>query len=133
MKLPNKETLENLRKKYPAGTRVALVQMADPQAPPIGTKGTVLNVDDIGSLIMKWDNGSGLNVVFDGGDRVRKLTPVTVYCNGKEEQWEDRTEAERFYLEAMTSCEGSERDRYTNIYLAIKCGDKICRDEEADV
>ena len=73
MKLPNKETLEKLRKKYPAGTRVALVQMSDPQAPPIGTKGTVLYVDDIGSLIMKWDNGSGLNVVFDGGDRVRKL------------------------------------------------------------
>ena len=73
MKLPNKETLEKLRKKYPAGTRVALVQMSDSQAPPVGMKGTVLYVDDIGSLLMSWDNGSGLNVVFDGGDRVRKV------------------------------------------------------------
>ena len=84
MKLPNKETLEKLRKKYPAGTRVALVQMSDPQAPPIGTKGTVLYVDDIGSLIIKWDNGSGLNVVFDGGDRVRKLNGEEI-CRDEEE------------------------------------------------
>ena len=34
---------------------------------------TVLTVDDAGSLIMRWDNGSGLNVVFDGGDSVRKI------------------------------------------------------------
>lgn len=73
MKLPNKETLEKLRKEYPAGTRVELLHMDDAQAPPIGTNGTVLTVDDAGSLIMRWDNGSGLNVVFDGGDSVRKI------------------------------------------------------------
>lgn len=50
--------------------------MDDAQAPPVGTKGTVLAVDDIGSLIMRWDNGSGLNVVLDGGDRVCKLDEV---------------------------------------------------------
>ena len=37
-----------------------------------GDKGTVLGVDDIGSLLMRWDNGSGLNVVF-GEDKVRKV------------------------------------------------------------
>ena len=73
MKLPNKETLEKLRKEYPAGTRVELLHMDDAQAPPVGTKGTVRGVDDIGSLMVSWDNGSGLNVVFDGGDRVRKI------------------------------------------------------------
>ena len=71
MKTPSKQRIEFLRKEYPAGTRVTLVAMDDVHAPPIGTKGTVLWVDDIGSLIMKWDNGSGLNVVFDAGDRVR--------------------------------------------------------------
>ena len=35
-------------------------------------KGTVLGVDDTGSLLMHWDNGSGLNVVY-GEDLVRKL------------------------------------------------------------
>lgn len=68
-----REVIERLRREYPEGTRVELLCMDDVQAPPVGTKGTVLAVDDAGSLIMRWDNGSGLNVVFDGGDRVRKL------------------------------------------------------------
>ncbi len=72
MRFPNNETVECLRREYPAGTRVELVQMDDTQAPPIGTKGTVLGVDDVGSLLMKWDNGSGLNVVY-GQDIVKRL------------------------------------------------------------
>ena len=51
-----------------------LVRMDDRQAPPVGTKGTVLGVDDTGSLLMRWDNGSGLNVVY-GEDVVRKIDP----------------------------------------------------------
>ncbi len=35
------------------------------QAPPVGTEGTVRGVDDIGSVMVAWDNGSGLNVVLD--------------------------------------------------------------------
>ena len=62
---------ELLRSRYPAGTRVELLQMDDVQAPPIGTKGTVTGVDDTGSLMVNWDNGSGLNVIY-GIDRVRK-------------------------------------------------------------
>ena len=72
MRFPNETIIDSLRKKYPAGTRVELIQMEDVQAPPAGTRGTVLGVDDIGSLLMKWDNGSGLNVVY-GVDIVRKV------------------------------------------------------------
>ena len=71
MGFPSKETVERLRRQYPAGTRVVLVRMDDRQAPPPGTKGTVLGVDDAGSLLMRWDNGSGLNAVY-GEDVVRK-------------------------------------------------------------
>ena len=46
--------------------------MDDVQAPPIGTKGTVYGVDDTGSMLVNWDNGSGLNVVY-GVDSCRKL------------------------------------------------------------
>lgn len=46
--------------------------MDDVQAPPAGTKGTVKGVDDTGSLLMRWDNGSGLNVVY-GEDVVKKV------------------------------------------------------------
>ena len=73
MRFPDKATIERVRKMYPAGTRVELVHMDDCQAPPIGTKGTVTAVDDTASLIMKWDNGCGLNVVY-GVDKVRKIT-----------------------------------------------------------
>ena len=48
--------------------------MDDLYAPPAGTLGTVLGVDDAGSLLMRWDNGSGLNVVY-GEDIVRKTGP----------------------------------------------------------
>ena len=63
MRFPNKETVERIRREYSAGARVELVRMEDVQAPPVGTKGTVLGVDDTGSLLMRWDTGSGLNVV----------------------------------------------------------------------
>ena len=69
---PTREQVEALRQKYPAGTRIELLEMDDPQAPPIGTEGTVLGVDDIGSLMVSWDNGSGLNVAYSI-DRVRIL------------------------------------------------------------
>ena len=74
MRFPNKETVDRIRMEYPAGTRVELLKMEDVQAPPVGTKGTVLGVDDIGSIMVRWDNGSGLNVVY-GEDIVRKIGP----------------------------------------------------------
>lgn len=72
MTLPTKETVEMLRSGYPNGTRVRLVKMNDQQAPPVGTEGTVVSVDGIGSLIMLWDNGSDLNVLY-GVDEVEKI------------------------------------------------------------
>ena len=60
----SKEMIKTLEKIYPAGTRVKLIQMEDIQAPPTGTLGTVFGVDDIGSILVKWDNGSTLNVIF---------------------------------------------------------------------
>ena len=64
MRFPSKEVVERIRSEYPVGTRVELVRMDDPQAPPVGTKGTVLGVDDIGSIMVAWDNGCGLSVAF---------------------------------------------------------------------
>ena len=72
MRMIAKEALQALRERFPKGTRVELVQMDDPQAPPIGTKGTVLGVDDIGSIMVAWDSGGSLNVVY-GEDICRKV------------------------------------------------------------
>ena len=67
-----REIVERLRRQYPVGTRVKLVRMEDEQAPPIGTFGTVLGVDDLGSIMVSWDNGGSLSVVY-GEDLCRKI------------------------------------------------------------
>jgi len=72
MRFPSKEIVECVKKRFPVGTRVELIRMDDPQAPPIGTKGTVQGVDDIASIMVHWDNGSHLNVAY-GEDICRKL------------------------------------------------------------
>ena len=66
-----REIVERLKKQYPAGCRVELLHMDDCQAPPVGTKGTVIGVDDIGSIMVRWDNGSGLSVAY-GEDSCRR-------------------------------------------------------------
>ena len=60
----SKEMIKTLKEVYPDGTRIKLIKMDDIQAPPKGTLGTVYGVDAIGSILVKWDNGSTLNVIF---------------------------------------------------------------------
>ena len=73
---PTREAVERVRARYKAGTRIELIEMDDPQAPPAGTRGTIIAVDDIGSLIVNWDNGCGLNAIT-GKDRFRIITEGT--------------------------------------------------------
>lgn len=60
-----RDELEDLRAKLPAGTRVELVEMQDLQAPPAETKGTVKEIDDIGTIHVIWDTGSSLGLIPD--------------------------------------------------------------------
>ena len=64
--------VKTLKSLYPNGARVKLLEMEDPFAPPIGTLGTVIGVDDIGSILVSWDNGQSLNVLY-GIDKIMKL------------------------------------------------------------
>lgn len=66
------EQLHNLRKRFPEGTLVELVKMDDIQAPPKGTKGRVIKIDDTGTIFCSWESGGSLGVVF-GVDEVRIL------------------------------------------------------------
>lgn len=61
---PDKDTIQEIRLSYPEGCRVSLIKMEDLHAPPIGTTGTVQKVDDIGSIFVKWDNGSRLAIIY---------------------------------------------------------------------
>ena len=72
MNTPSRETVNQLRSRYPIGTRIELTSMDDIQAPPIGTKGTVTGVDDMGSIMVHWDNGSSLSLVY-GVNSCRKI------------------------------------------------------------
>ena len=72
MGFPSREVVESIRREYLAGTRVELLRMDDVQAPPIGTEGVVTGVDDTASLMVRWSNGSHLNVIY-GEDEVRKI------------------------------------------------------------
>jgi hypothetical protein len=72
-RFPAKETLERLRKQYLSGTRVELVRMNDPYSKlKPGDRGTVVFVDDTGTIFCDWDCGSSLGAVY-GEDAVRKL------------------------------------------------------------
>ena len=65
--------LKRLKETYPAGTRVELVHMDDPYCKlTSGLKGTVKAIDDIGTIFVSWDNGSGLGVTY-GVDSIRKI------------------------------------------------------------
>lgn len=72
MKIPNESTVNFVRNNYPEGTRVELVYMDDIQAPPAGTKGTVLYVDDMADIGIEWDDGSCLAAVY-GIDYIRRI------------------------------------------------------------
>ena len=63
MKFLPKHKLDALRHTYFKDLRVRLVSMNDLQAPPEGTAGTVEEVDDLGTIHVKWDNGCGLGVI----------------------------------------------------------------------
>lgn len=129
MRFPSREIVEQVRKEYPKGTRVELVRMDDFQAPPIGTRGTVRGVDDTASILVTWDNGRCLNVVY-GEDACKRLDSVEVTCYGKEETWDERKEAIAFYMKAIAGSEGSECERYTKIYTELLMGLSSCTDEE---
>ena len=104
--MPNRETIERLKETYPEGTRVELVSMSDTYAPPKGTQGTVTGVDDIGSLLVKWDNGSSLNVLY-GEDVVRIVKPKKtfklVFQNGTVKEYETYEEAWNFLTDMVAN------------------------------
>ena len=71
--LPSRDIVEQMRKSYPQGTRVELINMNDPYTKlKHGDRGTVSMVDDTGTIFVNWDCGSGLGVVY-GEDHIRKI------------------------------------------------------------
>ncbi len=55
---------------------------------------------------------------------------VKTKCYGEIREWNDREEAQAFFLEAMMNSDGSEHDRYSCIYIQLINGESFCTDEE---
>ena len=72
MRAMTPEILASLREQFPQEARVELLRRDDPQALPIGTKGTGMGVDDTGSIMVVWDSGGSFQVLF-GVDECRKV------------------------------------------------------------
>ena len=78
MRFPSKTIVERIRSEYYIGMRIELVKMDDPQAPPVGTKGTVTGVDDVGTIHVAWDCGGSLGIAY-GEDICRKIQQEDLY------------------------------------------------------
>ena len=63
MRFPSREQITVLRERYPRGTKVELLGMNDPQAPPTGTMGEILGIDDAGQVLVRWATGSSLSLI----------------------------------------------------------------------
>ena len=71
----DREFAGSMKRRYPEGTRIVLDRMGDDPRPiPPGTKGTVIHVDDIGTVHCSFDNGRQLGLV-PGEDSFHKLAP----------------------------------------------------------
>ena len=57
--------------------------------------------------------------------RIRKVTTV---FNGKKEVWNDREDAQNYFLRQMITAEGEERDRAECIYIQLIHGLDKCED-----
>lgn len=58
-------SVEQIKEKFPEGTRIKLIRMFDEQAPKPGTLGTIHGVDDVGTILVRWDNGSYLGLIYN--------------------------------------------------------------------
>ena len=84
MMIPSENELERIRRDYPVGTIIELISMSDKFAPPKGTLGEIIGVDDLGDLEMLWATGSSLKVILSE-DRIRKVNGAITICYGHRE------------------------------------------------
>ena len=64
--------IELLKDRYPIGCRVRCDFMNDRYAVPSGTEGTVQYIDDMGTIHVRWDNGSSLGLIY-GEDEFTRI------------------------------------------------------------
>ena len=61
----SREEVNRIKSQYPKGTQIELTSMNGEPQMPVGLKGVVDMVDDIGQIHTKWQNGSTLALNVD--------------------------------------------------------------------
>jgi len=71
--IPSAEMINRLREQYPVGCRIELVKMNDHYSKlKPGDRGSVLFIDSLGTIHLRWDCGSTLGLII-GEDRFRRV------------------------------------------------------------
>lgn len=86
--------------------------------------------DRSGRTSCKWFQNPWINKIIKVGREYRSEDMIITVCYGTQKTWESREEAMSFFLEAMMSCDGSEKDRYCNIYMKLQLGLNYCTDKD---
>lgn len=55
---------------------------------------------------------------------------IIIICYNQAEEWESRKQAKAFYMDCMFNSEGSEQERYVNIFQQLEEGQDLCIDDE---
>lgn len=71
--IPKPWQIDTLKQRYPPGTRVRVSDFNDPYTHiPSGTEGTVIAVDDIGTVHCNFDNGTSIGLI-SGTDEFHRI------------------------------------------------------------
>ena len=72
MRFPSCEEVQRIREQYPVGSTVELIHMDDPHNRSLvpGSIGRITHIDDVGTVFVTWQNGSGLGLIV-GVDEFR--------------------------------------------------------------
>ena len=74
------EKIGIIKSMYPHGTRIRLIKMMDTTPVRENTLGTVMFVDDIGQIHVKWDDGNSLALI-PGIDQFTVVDHTNGYIN----------------------------------------------------
>ena len=112
MKTQQRLSVEELRKLYPPYTTIRLIKMFDEYAPSAGTIGTITNVDDAGTIHVKWETGSSLGLIhsIDVFEVIRYPQKASAHIHSLNGQ-----------MDEITVLKKLENNSYLVDYRGVKC------------